>query len=357
MTKAAATPQLDEQWMARAIRLASGIQTHPNPRVGAVIVDPSGEVVGEGAHQGAGTEHAEVLALAAAGAAAAGSTVYVSLEPCSHHGRTPPCADALVAARVARVVVGATDPDERVAGRGIERLRAAGIEVEVGVLEERAEGLDAGYFHHRRTGRPRVTLKSALTLDGQIAARDGTSQWISSEEARADGHRLRAESDAVMVGAGTVLADDPRLTVRLEGWRGRQPVPVIVAGARPLPPDLGLLKRGAWVAAGAGVETPGERIVAGEGARVDLAACLDELGRRDIVDLLVEGGAGLAGSLLRAGLVDRGVFYIAAKLGAGQGHPAVDGVFETLSAAREIRFVDVRRVGPDLRVEFVEAGG
>ena len=218
--------------MARAVALAEGGRgtVSPNPMVGAVLVR-DGRVVGEGFHRAAGQPHAEALALAAAGAAAAGATCYVTLEPCAHHGRTPPCADALVAAGVARVVVAVPDPDPRVDGAGLARLRAAGVAVAVGAGAEAAATLNAAYLTHRRLGRPRVTLKAAASLDGKVAAPDGTSRWITGPAARADAHRLRAEADAVMVGAGTALADDPRLTVRLPGWAGRQPLRVLVDAA------------------------------------------------------------------------------------------------------------------------------
>ncbi|MDH5374099.1 MAG: bifunctional diaminohydroxyphosphoribosylaminopyrimidine deaminase/5-amino-6-(5-phosphoribosylamino)uracil reductase RibD, partial [Acidimicrobiia bacterium] len=200
--------------MERAIELASRQRPHPNPRVGAVIVDAAGRVIGEGAHVAPGTDHAEVVALKSTSVDVTGSTIYVTLEPCSHHGRTPPCADALIAAGISHVVVGLVDPDSKVAGQGVERLRNAGITVDTGVMAGAIEALDPGYLVHRRLGRSRMTLKLALTLDGNAAASDGTSQWITGELARQDSHRLRADSDAVMVGSGTVSADDPLLNVR-----------------------------------------------------------------------------------------------------------------------------------------------
>ena len=226
-----------------AISHASGTHPHPNPRVGAIVLDATGTVAGVGSHAGRGAPHAEVVALREAGDRAAGGTLVVTLEPCDHEGVTPPCTGAVIGAGVARVVVGAVDPDRRVSGRGIERLRAAGIDVVAGVGAGLVEAADPGYFHQRRTGRPRVTLKWAATLDGQAAAADGSARWISSPESRADGHLLRAESDAVMVGAGTVIADDPDLTVRLDGYRGPQPRPVVIAGHRALPPRARLMGR------------------------------------------------------------------------------------------------------------------
>ncbi|MFH1329257.1 MAG: bifunctional diaminohydroxyphosphoribosylaminopyrimidine deaminase/5-amino-6-(5-phosphoribosylamino)uracil reductase RibD [Actinomycetota bacterium] len=342
-----------ERLMSEAISLAVPTRPHPNPRVGAVVLDASGEVVGRGAHAGPGQPHAEIMALAEAGERAAGGTLVVTLEPCDHAGRTLPCTAAILAAGVARVLVGVADPDSRVAGRGLARLRVAGLEVRCGIAGAAAEALDPGYFHHRRTGRPRVTLKAALTLDGQAAAADGTSRWITSPEARADGHRLRAEADAVLVGAGTLVADDPLLTVRLPGYEGPQPRPVVVAGRRSLPPGARLWELRPVVLAPVAFDGPGEVVVVPGPDGVDLAAGLTALGKRGLLDLLVEGGPTLAGALLRAGLVDRGVFYLAARLAGGLGVPALAGRFATLAVAREIAIVSAGTVGPDLRVEFV----
>src|SRR5215218_7879340 len=292
----------DEAWMARAVALAEGGRgvTSPNPMVGAVLVR-DGRVVGEGFHQAAGGPHAEALALAAAGAAAAGATCYVTLEPCAHHGRTPPCADALVAAGVARVVAAMADPDPRVDGAGLARLRTAGVEVTVGVGADAAAEQNAAYLTHRRLGRPRVTLKAAASLDGKVAAPDGTSQWITGPDARADGHRLRAEADAVLVGAGTALADDPRLTVRLPGHGGRQPLRVVADAAGRLAP-AGHLFDGeaptlvattpaapaaavdAWKAAGAEVLICNRAPDGG----VDVEDLLRALAARGVLELLVE---------------------------------------------------------------------
>lgn len=338
--------------MREAISLAVPTRPHPNPRVGALVLDAAGTVVSRAAHAGPGQPHAEAAALGAAGERARGGTLVVTLEPCDHTGRTPPCTAAILAAGVARVLVGAVDPDSRVSGRGLARLEAAGLEVRAGIAAAEAAALDAGYFHHRRTGRPRVTLKAALTLDGQSAAADGTSRWITSPEARADAHRLRAQSDAVMVGAGTLAADDPALTVRLPEYDGPQPRPVVVAGRRPLPPQARLWQRHPLVLAPQPLDVPGEVVVAPGPEGVDLQAGLEALGERGLLDLLVEGGPILAGALWRAGLVDRGVFYFAARLGGGAGLPALAGRFATLAAARDIEIVSAGRVGPDLRVEF-----
>jgi len=341
--------------MRSALEAAATANPHPNPRVGAVVLDESGAVVGRGIHHHAGEPHAERAALEAAGAAARGGTLIVTLEPCNHEGRTPPCADAVLESGVSRVVVGAADPDARSAG-GVERLRRAGVEVTMGVLADEVERMDPSYFHHRRTGRPRVTLKAALTLDGQVAARDGSSQWITSLEARQDAHRLRAEADAIMVGAGTVLADNPELTVRLPGYEGRQPIPVVIAGKRPFPNDLRVIERNAVVFAPHARQLDTEVVVVESGKRVDLEQALLTLGARGIVDLLVEGGPILADGLLEGRLIDRCVFYFGSKLAAGVGMAPFNGVFMNIKDAIDVTVLDVRLVGSDIRVEMALAG-
>jgi len=340
--------------MGRAIELARSHRPHPNPRVGAVLLDPEGRLISEGAHVAPGRPHAEVVALSAAGSRSRGATMVVTLEPCAHTGRTPPCVDAIVGAGVVRVVVGAVDPDPRVSGAGIRRLRDAGIEVVEHVLSAECEDLDPAYFHHRRTGRPLLTLKTASTLDGQTAAADGTSQWITGPAARRDAHRLRAAADAVVVGAGTLRADDPRLTVRLDGYRGPQPVPVVVAGSAPLPERARLWERDPIIVA----TEPRERgrtivVPAGPDGLPDLEAAVRALAAEGLLDLLIEGGPTLAGALWRRGLIDRGVTYLAARIAGGEGRGIFGGVFSTLGDARAIRLRDVRRVGDDLRVAWV----
>jgi diaminohydroxyphosphoribosylaminopyrimidine deaminase/5-amino-6-(5-phosphoribosylamino)uracil reductase len=344
-----------EHPMERAIRLAKAYHPHPNPRVGAVVVAQDGTIVGEGAHERQGKPHAEVVALDAAGSATLGSTVYVTLEPCNHTGRTGPCSKALIDAGVARVVIGARDPDRKVAGAGIAALTDAGLEVVVDGSSPGLHDLDPGYFHHRATGRPRFTLKVAATLDGQVAAGDGTSKWITGEEARLDGHRLRAESDAVLVGAGTVLADDPQLDVRLPGFSGRQPRPVVVAGQRALPQGARVVERDALVVSVSPGTQPGEELIveSGPDGRPDLLDMARSLGAIGWVDVMVEGGPSLAAALWKADLVDRGVWYMAAKVAGGLGRSVFGGEFRTLSTARRVEIVDVRKVGNDLRVEFV----
>jgi diaminohydroxyphosphoribosylaminopyrimidine deaminase/5-amino-6-(5-phosphoribosylamino)uracil reductase len=330
---------VDRECMTRAVAAAARVRciTSPNPWVGCVIRDAGGDLY-EGATAEPGGPHAEVTALAAAGDSARGATAYVTLEPCSHHGRTGPCVDALIEAGVARVVVGIEDPDAQVAGGGIAALRAAGITVEVGLLAERVATQLAPYVKHRRTGRPYVVLKLAASLDGGTAAPDGSSQWITSAEARADGHRLRAESDAILVGSGTVRRDDPSLTVR----DYRPPVMPASGSVDPIRVILG-------------VAEPEANVHPCREVKGDLGAILDELGADGIVQLLVEGGATVAGAFHRAGLVDRYVIYVAPALFGG--HDA-HGLFAGPGAYRMSdlwrgRFSSVERVGDDIRVELM----
>lgn len=344
--------RLIERAMRMAIDLAAPARPHPNPRVGAVIL-AGDEVVGTGAHQQPGEPHAEVLALRAAGARAVGGTAVVTLEPCNHQGRTGSCTAALAAAGIARVVIGAVDPDPQVDGSGIAALQNAGIEVSSGVLTAECEALDPGYFHHRRTGRPLVTMKTAATLDGQTAAVDRTSRWITSEEARADGHRLRSVSDVVVVGAGTVISDDPSLDVRLPGFVGAQPRPVVVAGTRPLPGAARIWKHHPLVYTPHEIELPVEQVVLPAGDRVDLTAVMNDLAARGHLSVMVEGGATLAAALLAGGHIDRIVAYLGAKLAGGAGIGVFAGSFGTMAAAIGLTVVAVDRVGPDIRVEAV----
>ena len=347
-----------EDLMRRAISVATGTpRPSPNPRVGALVLDTTGALVGEAGHHGPSTDHAEAAALRQAGGRARGGTLIVTLEPCDHHGRTPPCTDAIIESGVVRVVYAATDPDPIVDGRGAARLAAAGIELIAGVLAAEAEAADPSYFHHRRTGRPLVTLKTAMTLDGQVAAADGTSQWITGLEARADAHALRAGSDAVLVGSGTVIADDPRLTVRLPGYAGPQPIAVVVAGSRPLPADAAVFARKALVYSPAAADLAAEVVAApGEDGAVDLHVMLRDLGGRGFLDVLVEGGPTLSRSLLDAGLVDRAVTYVGAAIAGGAGQSGFAGEFPTIAAARPARIDDVQRLGPDVRIDFTLGG-
>ena len=325
--------------MGQAMSAAATVRRRvaPRPWVGAVVV-PAGQSTHmgfEGATDGREGPHAEVVALAAAGDAAKGSTLYVTLEPCSHHGRTPPCAEAIIAAGVAKVVVGVADPDSNVAGAGIALLREAGIEVSVGCRADEVSQQLAPYLHHRCTGRPFVVLKLASTLDGRTAAADGTSQWITGEEARLDAHRLRADSDAVLVGSRTVHADNPALTVRLPNGERHaddtEPLRVVLGSA---PSDA---------AAQPCVELSG-----------DLGTILDDLGSRGVLQLMIEGGAAVAKAFHEAGLVDRYVLYMAPAFFGGdnaQGLFAGHGA-DSINQFWRGRIVDVARVGDDLRLEI-----
>jgi diaminohydroxyphosphoribosylaminopyrimidine deaminase/5-amino-6-(5-phosphoribosylamino)uracil reductase len=337
--------------MRRALDLAAATRPHPNPQVAAIVIDGDGAALGEGVHSGPGMPHAETIALEKAGAKAGGATMVVTLEPCTHHGRTPPCVEAIIAAGISRVIVGASDPDSRISGSGIEGLRSAGIDVTSGVLGDEVEAADPAYFHHRRTGRSLVTVKAAMTLDGQTAAADGTSQWITSDEARLDAHRLRAQADAVIVGAGTVIADDPRLTVRIDPFDSAQPIPVVVAGSRSLPPDAAIFGRKALVYAPGPCDVPAEVIEMPGPGGVDLEGMVDDLESRGLLALLVEGGAGLAGGMLRSGLVDRGSIYMGGMIAGGVARGVFAGPFSTLDDARRARIEQVHRLGPDLRVD------
>lgn len=365
----------DKKFMARALQLAERAagRTSPNPLVGAVVVR-DGEVVGEGYHAVAGGPHAEVVALRQAGERARGATLYVSLEPCCHFGRTPPCTRAVLAAGVSRVVAAMTDPNPRVSGRGLDELRAAGLRVEVGCLERQARRLNEAFCHFLATGRPFLAYKVALSLDGKVATAAGQSRWITGSEARRYAHRLRDRHDAVMVGVGTVLADDPLLTTRLEG--GRDALRVVVDGRGRLPLSARLLRlrpeapepefrssAPTLVATTAAMpeelqralrERPGVEVLVlpGEDGRVDPEALLRVLGQRGVLSVLLEGGPTLAASFLAAGLVDKVYFFLAPLLIGGEGAPGAlggKGVAE-LAAAPRLREVEVERVGEDVLV-------
>ena len=324
-------------YMAAAMEAAATARyrTSPNPWVGAVVV-AADRVVGTGATMPPGGAHAEVSALAEAGEAARGSTLYTTLEPCCHQGRTGACVDAVVEAGVERVVIGVEDPDPEVSGEGVAALEAAGIEVEVGLCADAVEEQLCAYLHQRRTGLPYVVLKLAATLDGRTAAPDGTSAWITGTEARRDVHRLRAESDAVCVGAGTVRADDPRLTVR--DWSGAA--------------DLGATDPRRVVL---GSIPEGSRVLPAEGHDGPIRDLLDRLGGEGVLQLLVEGGADVAGRFHRAGLVDRYVVYVApALLGGDDGRPLLAGPgAPTMGDLRRGRFTSVTPLGADLRLDMV----
>jgi diaminohydroxyphosphoribosylaminopyrimidine deaminase/5-amino-6-(5-phosphoribosylamino)uracil reductase len=337
--------------------------TWPNPAVGGVIVK-DGCVVGRGWTQRGGRPHAETEALRRAGAAAQGGTAYVSLEPCSHHGKTPPCAEALIAAGVVRVVSAVEDPDPRVSGRGLARLREAGIVVETGICTAEAAELNAGFFTRVRHGRPLVTLKLATSLDGRIATATGESRWITGPAARERAHLLRATHDAVLIGTGTALADDPELTCRLPGLKDRSPVRIVLDRQLLLPASMRLFTKTGraptWVATLASSNPPRQAELAGNGVKIiaaktdntgniDLAALLRQLGDEGLTRLLVEGGGQLAAALLRQGLVDRLVWMRAPMAIGGDGLPAVAvlGV-EALTAAPRFTLILSETAGGDV---------
>jgi len=357
------------QMMQRALSLARrGIgRTAPNPAVGCVIVK-GGIIVGEGWHKKAGTPHAEVHALRQAGEKARGADVFVTLEPCSHHGRTPPCADALVEAGVAKVVAGMVDPNPLVSGRGLIRLRNAGIRVESGVLEEECRRLNESFIKHVTTGRPFVILKSAMTLDGKTATSLGDSKWITNDTSRAYVHKVRGMVEAVMVGSGTAVADDPLLTCRV--GRGKNPVRIIVDSTlrTPLHAQVVIDRTAHTIVATtpaadetkvAALRAAGVEILTCRGniRGVDLPDMLDQLGKRGIQSILLEGGGTLAGEALRHRLIDKFLFFYAPKLvaGAGKGPFAGEGV-ENIAAAVQLERVTVRRFGTDILVEGYPEG-
>lgn len=362
----------DRRWMARALQLARhGLYTtDPNPRVGCVLVH-DGEPVGEGFHARAGEPHAERHALAAAGERARGATAYVTLEPCAHTGRTGPCAEALVEAGVARVVAAMTDPNPAVAGGGLAILRAAGIQVDVGLLEDEARALNPGFIRRMEAGRPWVRLKLAASLDGRTAMASGESQWITGAAAREDVQRLRARSSAVVTGAGTALADRPSLTVRPEQWQlagypegpVRQPLRVVLDSRLRTPPETPLISAagqslvlcapGADPAARRALETAGAEVqeLPGGATGIDLNAVLAELARRECNEVLFECGAGLAGALVREQLLDELVLYTAPVLLGSAARPLLAlPEIERMNEQLRLERVDLRQLGDDLRL-------
>lgn len=352
--------------MARALALAeqSLYLSSPNPHVGCVIVDREGRVLGEGFTQAAGSAHAEVMALRdaeAKGKKVRGATAYVTLEPCAHTGRTGPCCDALVAAGIGHVVASVQDPNPRVAGQGFGRLRAAGVTVEIGPGAEASRELNIGFFSRMERGLPWVRMKVAASVDGTTALANGTSQWITSMDARADGHAWRARACAVLTGIGTVLEDDPVLDVR-EVATPRQPRVVVVDSRLQLPPAARLLQLpGRKVLVYAAIDDPVRRaaltalgatviVLPNPHGKVDLAALLRDLAQREVNEVHVEAGFKLNGSFVREGLVDELLIYLAPRLlGPGQGIAAI-GPFTELAQGQPLEFHDVRRVGADLRL-------
>jgi len=358
---------MDRHYMKTALELAARARgrTSPNPMVGAVVVK-GGRIAGQGYHVRAGTPHAEVLALEEAGSEARGATLYVTLEPCCHHGRTGPCSEAVIAAGVAKVVVAMRDPNPLVSGGGIRRLREAGVEVVEGVMEEEARELNEVFVKYITTGKPFVVAKAAMSLDGKIATRSGKSKWITGPEARACGHRLRDWYDAILVGLGTVLADNPSLTTRLPAGGGRDPVRVILDSQARIPLNAAVLTQKSEaptiIATTAGappdrLETlrraGAEVLVVNKGPRVELAELIKILGRREITSLLIEGGAEVHGSALAAKIVDKVVWFIAPKIIGGREAPGPVGGrgAADLSGAAELERVKVSRLGPDFCIE------
>ncbi|ATA24963.1 riboflavin biosynthesis protein RibD [Brenneria goodwinii] len=362
----------DERYMARALELArrGRFTTAPNPNVGCVIVK-DGEIVGEGYHLRAGEPHAEVHALRMAGEQARGATAYVTLEPCSHHGRTPPCADALIAAGIARVVAAMQDPNPQVAGRGLHRLQQAGVDVSHGLMLSEAEKVNLGFLKRMRTGFPYVQLKMAASLDGRTAMSSGESQWITSPQARQDVQRFRAESAAILSSSATVLADDPSLTVRWSELDAetqriypvenvRQPVRVIVDSRRRVVPQHRIISQPGqtWLARvqtdeQAWPENVEQLRLPQHNGGIDLVALMMVLGKRQINSVWVEAGANLAGALLKAGVVDELIVYLAPKLlgDNARGLCVLPGLSQ-LSQAPEFEISDVRQIGPDLRLRL-----
>lgn len=368
--------EADPRWMARALKLAARGQytTHPNPRVGCVIVS-NGQVVGEGWHRVAGEAHAEVQALAQAGERARGADLYVTLEPCAHHGRTGPCVEAIIAAGVGRVIAAVRDPDPRVSGRGLDRLREAGIPVIVGMMAEAAKRLNRGFFRRMQDKRPWVTLKLGASLDGRTAMASGESQWITGQPARADVHRIRARAGAVLTGSATILADDPALTVRVPPPAGidrwRQPTRIVIDSKLRCSPEARVFaedgarrivlscstdaqRRAALQARGVEVRV----LSPGRDGSVPLRAALRALGEAEINEVLLECGPRMAGSMLSAGLVDELVLYLAPKLLGNEARPlAVLHGIERLADAMPLEILDLRRVGADLRITARPAAG
>ena len=350
----------DERYIRRALRLAARARgmTSPNPMVGAVIVK-NGKILSEDYHRRPGTPHAEALAIAAAGTEAKGSTLYVSLEPCCHtEKRTPPCAKAIIHAGVKRVVIGMTDPNPKVSGKGISELKGAGIEVTSGILEDEARKLNEAYTKYITTGKPFVTLKVAMTLDGKIATPEGRSKWITGEQAREKVHTLRSHADAIMTAIGTVKADDPQMTVRMK--KGKNPIRIVIdpnlevplhAKILQTPPPTLIVTRERGRKSGQ-LEKAGIRIIHYHD-RLDLGWLMETLGKMDITSVLIEGGSSLNAHALEDGIVDKVLFFIAPKIiGGRDSFPSVGGkTFRKLEEAYRLKDTKIRRVGEDFLIE------
>ncbi|WP_216830439.1 bifunctional diaminohydroxyphosphoribosylaminopyrimidine deaminase/5-amino-6-(5-phosphoribosylamino)uracil reductase RibD [Alkalihalobacterium elongatum] len=352
----------DRQYMELAIQIARSAQgqTTPNPLVGAVVVK-EGQVVGMGAHLKAGEAHAEVHAIQMVGTKVEGATIYVTLEPCSHYGRTPPCADLIIQSRIKRVVIATTDPNPKVSGKGIEKLRNAGIEVEVGLLKKEADELNEVFYHFIKTNKPFVTLKTAVSLDGKIATVTGDSKWITSSEAREDVHYLRHTHDAILVGVGTVIADNPSLTTRIPNG-GKNPIRVILDSKLRTPLDATVVtdtKATTWIITtyhadnikkeqleqlGVRVLTVGESII--------IDKLLNLLGENGVTSLFVEGGATVNASFLKERAVNQVITYIAPKIIGGKLAPSSFGGegFQMMSEVLELELIKVQQIGPDIKI-------
>ena len=351
----------DFEFMARALRLAErGLYTTtPNPRVGCVLVK-DGRVVGEGWHERAGEPHAEVVALKAAGAAAEGATAYVSLEPCAHQGRTPPCSDALIATKVARVVAAMQDPNSQVEGKGLQKLRDAGIRVEVGLMEEQARELNIGFVSRMTRGRPWMRVKIAASLDGKTALKNGVSQWVTGPDARRDGHHWRARACAVMTGIGTLKDDDPRLTVR-DVPTTRQPLRIVVDSRLRITPQAKIFDGGPVLIATATHDAAKARLLEDKGAsvvvlpnaesKVDLSKLAEHLAGMGLNEVLVEAGLNLNSALRRAGVVDELLLYLAPHLLGNSGRGMLDlGELTTMDQRLQLEIRETRMIGPDMRI-------
>ena len=368
MTDASAWTAQDVKYMRRALALAARAlgRTSPNPLVGAIVVN-GGEVVGEGYHQSAGSAHAEVHAIDHAGTDAHGGTLYVTLEPCVHYGRTPPCTKAIIQSGIAQVFAAHVDPNPKVGGKGIEELEKAGIRVQVGLCEPEARRLNEIFIKYLRTNQPFVILKSAMSLDGKIATISGESQWISSKASRLRGHEIRDTVDAILVGVKTVISDDPSLTTRLPGRNGKDPARIIVDSecrtplkARVLNPDgegyaiIATTKRASKERI-ARLEAEGAMVlvVDEEGNRVSLSALMQALGCKGITSVLIEGGAEINASALKAGIVDKVMFFIAPKIIGGTDAPSPIGGkgIQRLTDAYDLRELSVRSINGDILVE------
>lgn len=350
-----------EEYMKLALQLAKSTsgQTSPNPMVGSVVVK-NGEIVGVGAHLKPGEAHAEVHALKMAGEKAKDATIYVTLEPCSHHGKTPPCADLIIEKGLKKVVIASVDPNPQVAGRGIQKLRNAGIEVEVGLLKDEADALNKFFFHYMNTKLPYVTLKTATTLDGKIATVTGKSKWITSEEARIDVHHYRHEHDAILVGVGTVLADNPSLTTRLKEG-GLNPIRVILDSKLRTPIDANVVmdkEAPTWIFTTDEADDAKKQKLLDLGVRIfslkrlQIKEILKVLGEEKIMSLFVEGGATVNGSFLKEKAVNQLITYFAPKLVGGQMAPtsfAGEG-FHELHDALSLRIVSIEKIGPDVKI-------